>query len=65
MLTAERLRELLHYDPATGLFRWLVARNSHAGKVKPGAIAGCEHQGRVVVTIDGKSYLATVSPSST
>lgn len=34
------LKEALDYDPTTGEFRWKIYRNSHGGKVKPGAIAG-------------------------
>jgi hypothetical protein len=37
-LTSERMRELIHYDPATGIFTWITSRKGHhanriAGKV--------------------------------
>lgn len=36
-LTAERLRDLIHYDPETGAFTWLVHRSS---RVRAGQKAG-------------------------
>ncbi len=61
MLTADRLRELLIYDPATGLFRWRVDRLGYRGNayVKAGQAADhVEAAGYVVIRIDGKRYKA-------
>src|SRR5262245_63170460 len=53
VLTAERLRELLDYDPKTGRMFWKVSR----GGVVAGSEAGSLHsQGRVVIRIDGRMY---------
>lgn len=37
IISAERLREILHYDPDTGIFRWRI---SPTPRVKIGQIAG-------------------------
>lgn len=54
-LTAGRLRELLHYDPATGVFTWLVHRQRH----RAGTVAGSPHSaGYIEIGVCGRSYLA-------
>ena len=56
MLTAEKLREQLHYDPATGVFTRRVAR---ANNTKVGDIAGSRNdEGYVVVKVLSHSYRA-------
>ncbi|WP_375780475.1 HNH endonuclease [Bradyrhizobium sp. ma5] len=55
-LTAERLRELLSYDRATGAFHWLV---SPASSIRPGTRAGWRHSsGATCITINGRHYFA-------
>lgn len=54
-LTRERLRGLLDYDPASGIFTWKVGH----GSVKVGDVAGHAHRsGYIYVHIDRKHYLA-------
>lgn len=55
-LTATRLRELLDYDPATGVFQWKVNRRHNA---RVGAVAGyINHRGYRQIKIDGRGYSA-------
>lgn len=56
-LTQKQLKELLSYDPATGVFTWLqTVRN---GSVHAGAIAGvCSNGDYVRIQIRGRLYLA-------
>jgi len=58
VLTAARLREILHYNPETGEFAWLSSKSGrHAGKI--GYIGG-NGKGylRLMITIDYYSYKA-------
>lgn len=53
MITHNRLREVITYDPETGIFVWRVGRQ----KCKAGAVAGRINIGYVEIMIDGKMYL--------
>ena len=56
MLTYERLREVLEYDPDQGVFKWLVNRSRTA---KVGWVAGCKRSDEYIfIMINGKSYAA-------
>lgn len=53
-VTAARLRELLHYEPETGVLTWRFARRG----ISPGP-AGCvSGPGYLYVNVDGRKYLA-------
>lgn len=53
-LTQERLKELLSYDPLTGVFLWKVDR----GGKKAGDIAGCKKRSYTMISIDDEIYRA-------
>jgi hypothetical protein len=59
-LTAERLRQVLAYEPESGNFRWLSSPTaSGRRRTRVGMSAGwLENTGYVRITIDGKTYLA-------
>lgn len=54
-LTVERLRELLSYDPETGIFRWKIATSI---RVRAGARAGSINRNLNyrIIGIDGGNY---------
>lgn len=55
-LTAERLRELLHYNPETGLFTQRVVRQGvKAAGIRAGTINA---RGYVMVSLDNRKYSA-------
>ena len=52
-LTAERLRELVHYDPDTGIF----TRKTDRGGYKAGTVMGCvAHRGYHKMCVDKRKY---------
>jgi len=56
-LSATRLREVISYDPETGLFRW---ERPTSNRVAVGEIAGCLSStlGYIVVRVDGHMHQA-------
>jgi hypothetical protein len=56
MLTCDRLRELFHYEPETGIFTRLVrtSNQTHAGDV----VGAIDSHGHVQISIDSRLYLA-------
>jgi len=56
IVTAHRLRELLHYEPETGAFTWRAYRNQHA---MPGMESGrMDWNGYRSIRVDGRNYKA-------
>ena len=61
-LTAERLRALLSYDQATGVFTWLVDMKTGRGNGRVAIVAGsqagcvCSDRGYQKIGIDGERY---------
>ena len=55
IVTPQRLRELLGYDPDTGLFTWVKAPSN---RVKAGDTAGHRANGYITIRLDGQLYAA-------
>lgn len=62
MLTQSRLKELLHYNPETGVFTWHPNKKGEWPKSHAGKIAGCERTERdytcILVRVDYRLYRA-------
>lgn len=55
MISRQRLKEVLHYSPRSGMFFWLIS----AGTKKRGSVAGTvDFHGYSVITIDTKKLKA-------
>lgn len=55
MLTQERLKELLNYDPESGFFTRVVGRPGP--NARKGDVAGCDNgQGYIRIYVDGRPY---------
>jgi hypothetical protein len=52
----EELKKVIHYDPDTGIFTWLILVNINKGN--PGDIAGCLRNDYITIGINGKRYYA-------
>jgi len=53
-LTEQELKDILHYDPETGIFRWTI----DTGPVKEGTVAGTQKKkdGYISICINYKEY---------
>jgi hypothetical protein len=54
MITQAELKELLEYNPDTGVFTWIKA----IGRAKVGSVAGSKKHGYINLKINRKNYLA-------
>ena len=54
VVTQARLKEMLSYDPLTGVFLWRVDR----GGKKAGETAGCKKRTYIAISVDGCIYRA-------
>jgi hypothetical protein len=58
-ITQAELKRQLSYSPATGIFHWLVEKNSHGGKIHPGQTAGhLKDNGYIIIGVNGRIYRA-------
>mgnify|MGYP000223524280 CR=1 FL=1 len=57
-LTQTRLRELLHYDPKTGLFVWRTNRRGMRTGVRAGYVKVFKNVSYLNIRVDGRHYRA-------
>lgn len=56
MITQDRLKEVIFYDPESGIFKWKAITSN---RVKVGDIAGRDNgNGYIRISIDGRGYYA-------
>lgn len=60
-LTVARLKEVISYDPETGVFIWLMKPANRSNRMKVGEHAGhiCRNSGYRLIGIDGRVYKAS------
>lgn len=55
MVTQDRLKELMYYNPKTGVFTW---RSDGKPRIKAGDKAGCKSLGYITIRINRRNYKA-------
>jgi hypothetical protein len=53
--TPRRIREVLNYDPLTGVFTWKIRLSN---RVKVGSVAGTNSNGYLRIFVDGRGFAA-------
>lgn len=54
-MTQEELKDVLSYEPDTGLFRWLINTNN---QLEIGDVAGTKSTGYIRIRINNRAYMA-------
>jgi len=53
MIIIDQIKEMISYDPDSGLFKWISASKYH--NEKNGTVAGCERDGYIIIKILGSA----------